>query len=44
MRIIRMDWDAACWLNSPLPFKKEGDFWKKTLYGFEYEDRSALIA
>lgn len=55
MTIRKMDWEEGKWLNSPLSAKKEGDFlkvvpekgrdfWKKTFYGFEYEDGAALLA
>ncbi|WP_044478598.1 DUF1349 domain-containing protein [Paenibacillus antibioticophila] len=55
MIIKKMDWSAGKWLNKPQSAQKEGDFykvmpekgrdfWKKTLYGFEYEDGSALLA
>lgn len=51
----RMDWKTGVWLNSPQSFWEEGevlkvvpekgrDFWKKTLYGFEFEDGPALLA
>ncbi|MEO3945815.1 DUF1349 domain-containing protein [Gorillibacterium sp. CAU 1737] len=51
----RMDWEAGSWLNAPLAARREGgslkvapekgrDFWKKTLYGFEFEDGAALLA
>lgn len=51
----RMEWQAGAWLNPPQSFREEGeflkvspekgrDFWKKTLYGFEYEDGPALLA
>lgn len=55
MTIKKMDWSAGKWLNKPQSAQKEGDFykvkpekgrdfWKKTLYGFEYEDGAALLA
>lgn len=51
----RMEWKAGEWLNAPLQFREEDgmlkvapekgrDFWKKTLYGFEFEDGPALLA
>ncbi|TXK86179.1 DUF1349 domain-containing protein [Paenibacillus sp. N3.4] len=51
----RMEWKAGAWLNPPLSFQEDGDrlkvipekgkdFWKKTLYGFEFEDGPALLA
>ncbi|MCM3782017.1 DUF1349 domain-containing protein [Neobacillus mesonae] len=51
----RMDWGAGKWLNQPLFAQEEGeclrvspkkgtDFWKKTYYGFEFEDGAALLA
>lgn len=51
----RMEWEEGNWINSPLYARKEGDFlkvapekgrdfWKKTLYGFEFEDGSALLS
>jgi len=51
----RINWEAGTWLNSPLTARIEGeflkvapekgkDFWKKTLYGFEYENGPALLA
>lgn len=51
----RMNWEEGTWLNKPLSSRVEGnflkvtpekrrDFWKKTLYGFEYEDGAALLA
>lgn len=51
----RMDWKAGTWLNPPQSSVVEGevlkvvsekgrDFWKKTLYGFEFEDGPALLA
>ncbi|MBB6669385.1 DUF1349 domain-containing protein [Cohnella nanjingensis] len=51
----RMDWNAGIWLNPPQSSRVEGDalkvvpekgrdFWKKTLYGFEFEDGPALLA
>lgn len=51
----RMDWKAGVWLNPPQSSREEGevlkvvpekgrDFWKKTLYGFEFEDGPALLA
>lgn len=51
----RMEWEAGTWINSPLSAQREGDFlkvapergkdfWKKTLYGFEFEDGAALLA
>lgn len=50
----RIAWESGRWLNPPLSAKCEGevlkvvpeqgkDFWKKTLYGFEYEDGAALL-
>ncbi|RCX23712.1 hypothetical protein DFP94_1011314 [Fontibacillus phaseoli] len=55
MPMMKMDWEAGRWLNSPLSARKEEtflkvvpekgrDFWKKTFYGFEYEDGAALLA
>lgn len=52
--IKKMDWELGKWLNPPLSAQKEGDFfkitpekgrdfWKKTLYGFEFEDGAALL-
>ncbi|WP_068501028.1 DUF1349 domain-containing protein [Paenibacillus kribbensis] len=49
-----IEWGAGKWLNSPLSARREGDFfkvvpekgrdfWKKTFYGFEYEDGAALL-
>ncbi|NUU62048.1 DUF1349 domain-containing protein [Paenibacillus agri] len=54
MTTKRMDWDAGTWLNAPQSARREGeflkvvpekgkDFWKKTLYGFEFEDGAALL-
>ncbi|WP_127529286.1 DUF1349 domain-containing protein [Paenibacillus kobensis] len=51
----RMKWEEGVWLNPPLSVRQEGqwlkvvpekgrDFWKKTLYDFEYEDGPALLA
>ncbi|MCC3373661.1 DUF1349 domain-containing protein [Cohnella sp. REN36] len=51
----RMDWNAGVWLNPPQISREEGDtlkivpekgrdFWKRTLYGFEFEDGPALLA
>ncbi|MEC0373160.1 DUF1349 domain-containing protein [Paenibacillus chibensis] len=51
----RMEWKAGAWLNPPQSSREEGemlkvvpekgrDFWKKTLYGFEFEDGPALLA
>ncbi|TKH41397.1 DUF1349 domain-containing protein [Paenibacillus terrae] len=50
-----MNWETGNWINQPLSVRQEGnhlkvvpekgrDFWKKTLYGFEYEDGAALLA
>ncbi|WP_342417756.1 DUF1349 domain-containing protein [Paenibacillus sp. FSL R10-2782] len=50
-----MNWETGNWINQPLSARQEGnhlkvvpekgrDFWKKTLYGFEYEDGAALLA
>lgn len=50
-----MDWNEGVWLNSPqsssiedgklkIVPEKGRDFWKKTLYGFEFEDGPALLA
>ncbi|GMK41447.1 hypothetical protein PCCS19_45030 [Paenibacillus sp. CCS19] len=55
LKRYRMEWDAGVWLNPPLSVRKEGqslkvvpekgrDFWKKTLYEFEFEDGPALLA
>ncbi|MDN4068811.1 DUF1349 domain-containing protein [Paenibacillus vini] len=55
MMIKKMDWEAGEWLNKPLSARIEDhflkvvpekgrDFWKKTFYGFEYEDGAALLA
>ncbi|WP_410768796.1 DUF1349 domain-containing protein [Fontibacillus sp. BL9] len=55
MTMMKMDWKAGRWLNSPLSTRieenclkvvpeKGRDFWKKTFYGFEYEDGAALLA
>lgn len=55
MKIKKMDWEAGEWLNKPLSARIEDqflkvvpekgrDFWKKTFYGFEYEDGAALLA
>ncbi|TVY02074.1 DUF1349 domain-containing protein [Cohnella terricola] len=51
----RMDWKEGVWLNLPQSSREEGealkvmpekggDFWKKTLYGFEFENGPALLA
>lgn len=50
-----MDWNEGVWLNAPqsstiedgmlkIVPEKGRDFWKKTLYGFEFEDGPALLA
>lgn len=50
-----MDWKAGAWLNLPASFREEGgmlkvapekgrDFWRTTLYGFDFEDGPALLA
>ncbi|MBD3919352.1 DUF1349 domain-containing protein [Paenibacillus sp. PR3] len=50
----RVEWKTGVWLNPPQSFREEGqmlkvapekgrDFWKKTLYGFEFEDGPALL-
>jgi len=50
----RIEWNTGTWLNKPQSFQDEGDklkvvpekgrdFWKKTLYGFEFEDGAALL-
>lgn len=50
-----MEWKAGVWLNPPKSIREEGgflkispekgrDFWKNTLYGFEFEDGPALLA
>jgi uncharacterized protein len=55
MTVNKVKWDNGKWLNPPLSARQEGnylkvvpekgrDFWKKTLYGFEYEDGAALLA
>ncbi|MBA9087902.1 hypothetical protein FHR92_004395 [Fontibacillus solani] len=55
MKNVKMTWDAGKWLNSPVLAQIEGDFlrvtpqkgtdfWKKTYYGFEFEDGAALLA
>lgn len=55
MKDMKMTWDAGKWLNSPAVAQIEGDFlkvtpkkgtdfWKKTYYGFEFEDGAALLA
>lgn len=51
----KINWEAGEWLNTPLSARIEDhylkvvpekgrDFWKKTFYGFEYEDGAALLA
>ncbi len=55
MTTTRTDWDKGAWMNPPLSARIEDghlkvipekgrDFWKKTLYGFEFEDGPALLA
>jgi len=50
----KVKWEEGTWLNPPLTSHVEGDFlkvsphkgsdfWKKTLYGFEFEDGPALL-
>ncbi|MBE0344022.1 DUF1349 domain-containing protein, partial [Paenibacillus sp. 28ISP30-2] len=50
----RISWKEGIWLNPPQSSLEEGgllkvvpekgrDFWKKTLYGFEFEDGPALL-
>ncbi|GAB6930784.1 DUF1349 domain-containing protein [Paenibacillus sp. JCM 10914] len=50
----RISWREGAWLNPPQSSREEGewlkvvpdkgrDFWKKTLYGFEFEDGPALL-
>ncbi|GJM67826.1 hypothetical protein HMSSN036_00420 [Paenibacillus macerans] len=49
-----LNWETGRWMNAPLSVKQEGSclkgcsgkrqgFWKKTLYGFEFEDGAALL-
>ncbi|MEC0209593.1 DUF1349 domain-containing protein [Paenibacillus ehimensis] len=50
-----LNWEQGKWINQPLSARQEGDhlkvvpekgrdFWKKTLYDFEFEDGAALLA
>lgn len=55
MKDVKMIWYDGKWLNNPVLAQVEGDylrvvpqkgadFWKKTYYGFEFEDGAALLA
>lgn len=49
-----VNWKSGVWLNQPLSAQEDGhtlkvapekgkDFWRKTLYGFEFENAPALL-
>lgn len=56
MALTSIPWSTGSWLNDPLSHETDAegnlvvvvgakkDFWKKTMYGFEFEDAPALLA